>query len=250
MTIWKLNRERLHFIVPLGNGDWFREITSPAIPPERIIELDWWDDTIVTAGDVQEGETPKTPYVKVTCTPAQHNSGKWKTSKNRKSSKFHRKITRKIFWDLWKIRWKFTENSLKIHRKIQNGLWVSFVGQLVLWIRKPRSYPSLSFPRLFCRWHRFSNSRSRGKFLRIFYEFSMTFHWNFSGPEFFRLEVSAMSRFRADLTTSRSTRSLLSSHQCWSYCRFSQEKYFVFSQGESVHHVGEPHRSLGRSTSP
>jgi len=76
-TLWRANRDRMKFIVPLGNGDWFKEAPL-SVPADRIIELDWWDDSLVTSTAVEEEKTPETPYIKITCTPAQHNSGRFR----------------------------------------------------------------------------------------------------------------------------------------------------------------------------
>ncbi|PRP77681.1 hypothetical protein PROFUN_00542 [Planoprotostelium fungivorum] len=76
-ALWKNHRQTLHFVVPLGNGDWFKQ--SPLnVPADRIIELDWWDDVIVTSGNVRKGAETQGRHLRVTCTPAQHNSGRFK----------------------------------------------------------------------------------------------------------------------------------------------------------------------------
>lgn len=102
--IWALNKDHLRFVVPLGNQEWF---TAPPlnVPAERVTELDWWDEAIVTlpTGDFDEeekslksvesnrtlvdvagaasdrrpdsNEAQSGAYLRIICTPAQHNSG-------------------------------------------------------------------------------------------------------------------------------------------------------------------------------
>lgn len=62
-----------------GNKSWF---INCGIPLEQIHELDWWDN-VELAPEVlglshapDEEEHPRTSLVKITCVPAQHNSGK------------------------------------------------------------------------------------------------------------------------------------------------------------------------------
>ncbi|PSR80606.1 beta-lactamase superfamily domain-domain-containing protein [Coniella lustricola] len=70
MTLWRLNRDHMRFVVPLKNAQWF---TDSGIPADRVVELDWWDsvtltDTATTTGTSQAGT------LTVSCTPAQHSS--------------------------------------------------------------------------------------------------------------------------------------------------------------------------------
>ncbi|SJX63047.1 related to FMP30-mitochondrial inner membrane protein with a role in maintaining mitochondrial morphology [Sporisorium reilianum f. sp. reilianum] len=106
--LWAANRERIRFVVPLGNKDWFvgshaggeeglqptttssSSWTSPAaggmasaattsnlsIPPERVTELDWWDEVLLA----QPGAGDK--VMRVVCTPAQHGSGRYGVDAN------------------------------------------------------------------------------------------------------------------------------------------------------------------------
>ncbi|KAI9487343.1 MAG: beta-lactamase superfamily domain-containing protein [Benjaminiella poitrasii] len=64
--------DKLHpnckFYVPLGNKRWFT-LSNPLDSQgnERVIELDWWDSEILEKSDAS---------IKLTCTPAQHQSGR------------------------------------------------------------------------------------------------------------------------------------------------------------------------------
>ncbi|SNX83881.1 related to FMP30 - mitochondrial inner membrane protein with a role in maintaining mitochondrial morphology [Melanopsichium pennsylvanicum] len=106
--LWAANKDRIRFVVPLGNKDWFvagniadaqaslqpssttassstwslaPSITNVAatsnlsIPPERVTELDWWDEVHLT----QPGSADK---LRVICTPAQHGSGRYGVDAN------------------------------------------------------------------------------------------------------------------------------------------------------------------------
>ncbi|KAH9843439.1 N-acyl-phosphatidylethanolamine-hydrolyzing phospholipase D [Teratosphaeria destructans] len=67
LEIWKRNMGTIQFIVPLGNRQWFLDC---GIDAERVVELDWWD-----AATLQPPSGDALP-LKITCTPAQHNSGR------------------------------------------------------------------------------------------------------------------------------------------------------------------------------
>lgn len=64
-----------HFLVPLGLAAWFRET---GVPPSRVQELDWWEETLFTpnslspANEGQAGEGS----LRIACTPCQHGSGR------------------------------------------------------------------------------------------------------------------------------------------------------------------------------
>ncbi|PWN26037.1 Metallo-hydrolase/oxidoreductase [Jaminaea rosea] len=61
-------REQPLWLVPLGLKKWFEQHCKE-LPSEKVVELDWWEETIVAAGEGRAG-------VKFTCTPAQHFSGR------------------------------------------------------------------------------------------------------------------------------------------------------------------------------
>lgn len=65
-TIWKGNQPTARFFVPLGNRAWF---INCGIPSDRITELDWWDSANLTLPGHDRA-------LKITCTPAQHGSGR------------------------------------------------------------------------------------------------------------------------------------------------------------------------------
>jgi N-acyl-phosphatidylethanolamine-hydrolysing phospholipase D len=66
-AIWKRDKERMRVIAPLANLRWFVEC---GIPAERVTELDWWEGV-----EIQMPST-KEVVLKITCTPAQHSSGR------------------------------------------------------------------------------------------------------------------------------------------------------------------------------
>lgn len=110
--LWAANKDRIRFVVPLGNKDWFLganagteaelQPTSPSaatpsssswslapsavttatttsnlsIPPERVTELDWWDEVLLR----QPGD--EDAALRVVCTPAQHGSGRYGVDAN------------------------------------------------------------------------------------------------------------------------------------------------------------------------
>ncbi|KAG9048553.1 hypothetical protein FS837_012622 [Tulasnella sp. UAMH 9824] len=88
---------RPHFFAPLNNGAYFR---SKKVPEERTHILDWWDTRNVTvdlpasatgSSEEESKSTIKTTF-EVTCTPAQHASGRNSTDKCR------------MLWASWAIR--------------------------------------------------------------------------------------------------------------------------------------------------
>lgn len=122
--LWAANKNRIRFVVPLGNKEWFvganahadvslqptststtatssssssstaatfsswspaPSVTNAAtssnllIPPERVTELDWWDEVHLTQSG-PNGESAKP--LRVICTPAQHGSGRYGVDAN------------------------------------------------------------------------------------------------------------------------------------------------------------------------
>lgn len=67
MTLWSLNTDRMHFFVPLNNAKWFVDC---GIPSSRVTELDWWESAYLSSSD------PGSKKLKISCTPAQHSSGR------------------------------------------------------------------------------------------------------------------------------------------------------------------------------
>lgn len=67
MTLWRLNKDHMRFIVPLKNARWF---TEAGIPSDRVSELDWWDEACLTDPSSKAGR------LKISCTPAQHSSAR------------------------------------------------------------------------------------------------------------------------------------------------------------------------------
>lgn len=66
------------YFVPLGIKQW---LSSTGVPDDLIYELDWWQDRELSPSDFGQRATP-TPsstdqtLIKVSCVPAQHNSGR------------------------------------------------------------------------------------------------------------------------------------------------------------------------------
>ncbi|KAG8896179.1 hypothetical protein FRC00_006345, partial [Tulasnella sp. 408] len=87
---------RPHFFAPLNNGAYFK---SNKVPEERTHILDWWDarnvtvdlPTNATSSDEESKSTIQTTF-EVTCTPAQHFTGRGLTDR------FH------TLWASWAIR--------------------------------------------------------------------------------------------------------------------------------------------------
>lgn len=84
MDLWKYHKRTIHFIVPQGLKQWFE---ASKIPSDRITELDWWNETLVSFGPVsqspsasqssnQEIDPEAALNLKVAFTPAQHRSGR------------------------------------------------------------------------------------------------------------------------------------------------------------------------------
>lgn len=65
--LWKLHSSTIRFIVPLKNKKWFAEC---GVPADRVEELDWWDSATISAADSSGAQ------LQITCTPAQHGSGR------------------------------------------------------------------------------------------------------------------------------------------------------------------------------
>ncbi len=79
-TIRRLGNGPRYF-VPLGLKDW---LVDAGIASARIVELDWWEEAAVMAGEVE---------LLVTATPSQHVSGRSLTDRNRR------------LWASWVISW-------------------------------------------------------------------------------------------------------------------------------------------------
>jgi len=83
MDLWKHHSSTIHFFVPFGVAQWF---TSSGIPTERVTELDWWHETILSfpfsatespsASSDSGVDTDAALNLKLACTPAQHRSGR------------------------------------------------------------------------------------------------------------------------------------------------------------------------------
>ena len=113
--LWAANSDRLRFVVPLGNKEWFvgaaandsgvalptPSSASPfsngslasaatfvaaasanlAIPRDRVTELDWWDEVLFTQPS-KAGNGGSDKHLRVVCTPAQHGSGRYGVDTN------------------------------------------------------------------------------------------------------------------------------------------------------------------------
>ncbi|SPO23593.1 related to FMP30 - mitochondrial inner membrane protein with a role in maintaining mitochondrial morphology [Ustilago trichophora] len=109
--LWTANKDRIRFVVPLGNKVWFDganaasggeaslqsasttassstwslapSVTNAAttsnlsIPSERVTELDWWDEIHLTQPGSEANKV-----LRVVCTPAQHGSGRYGVDAN------------------------------------------------------------------------------------------------------------------------------------------------------------------------
>ena len=73
LDLWKYHSETIYFFVPLGLGQWF---TSSGIPEERVKELDWWHEVILTYPPTSSDSEEPALQLKLACTPAQHRSGR------------------------------------------------------------------------------------------------------------------------------------------------------------------------------
>lgn len=81
LDVWKYHQRTVHFMVPLGRlssdetdvalKPWFEQC---GIPFERITELDWWHESILTVPSADGDEADMA--VKFAFTPAQHRSGR------------------------------------------------------------------------------------------------------------------------------------------------------------------------------
>ncbi|KAK4514543.1 RHO1 GDP-GTP exchange protein 2 [Mucor velutinosus] len=73
------------FYVPLGNKKWF-SLTNKvdSAGNDRVIELDWWDNVHIVKDKTQE-------QIRLTCTPAQHQSGRTPFDKD------------KTLWSSWSV---------------------------------------------------------------------------------------------------------------------------------------------------
>ncbi|EPQ30333.1 uncharacterized protein PFL1_01859 [Pseudozyma flocculosa PF-1] len=95
--LWRRNRASLRFVVPLGNRQWFLAPDQSGgfgVDPDRVVELDWWESICLRfaggegVGDEEDGEGEADEegegeeeeegqgQVEITCTPAQHGSGR------------------------------------------------------------------------------------------------------------------------------------------------------------------------------
>ncbi|KAL5410621.1 hypothetical protein PMIN04_010558 [Paraphaeosphaeria minitans] len=66
-SLWKLHASTVRFIVPLKNKKWFLEV---GVPADRVEEFDWWESATITS------EGAGNSQLQITCTPAQHGSGR------------------------------------------------------------------------------------------------------------------------------------------------------------------------------
>lgn len=91
LDLWAFHAATVHFVVPIGLGNWFR---TSGIPDSRITELDWWHEALVTFPSVNRTPPVNEPLstyppettptvdptaaltLKVAFTPAQHRSGR------------------------------------------------------------------------------------------------------------------------------------------------------------------------------
>jgi N-acyl-phosphatidylethanolamine-hydrolysing phospholipase D len=82
MDLWKYHHRTIHFIVPMGLKQWFE---ASKIPSDRITELDWWNETLISFGPSSESPSSSSNRelspeaalnLKVAFTPAQHRSGR------------------------------------------------------------------------------------------------------------------------------------------------------------------------------
>ncbi|EMC98436.1 hypothetical protein BAUCODRAFT_67574 [Baudoinia panamericana UAMH 10762] len=72
LKVWERNKQHLRFVVPLANRQW---IINCGISEDRVTELDWWDAASLTSSSHDRGEVYESA-IRLTCTPAQHNSGR------------------------------------------------------------------------------------------------------------------------------------------------------------------------------
>ncbi|KAL1405422.1 hypothetical protein Q8F55_009053 [Vanrija albida] len=91
IELWNIHQQTIHFFVPLGLAQWFKNC---GIPAARVTELDWWCEALVSFpadGSAPKAVDPTYPpppdaaptvnpaaalTLKVAYTPAQHRSGR------------------------------------------------------------------------------------------------------------------------------------------------------------------------------
>ena len=89
IDLWKHHSSTIHFFVPLGLAQWF---TASGIPEDRVTELDWWHESILSFPDPSSSPSGESTQplrqqsdgldskaalnIKLACTPAQHRSGR------------------------------------------------------------------------------------------------------------------------------------------------------------------------------
>lgn len=78
MDLWKHHSSTIHFFVPFGLAQWF---TSSGIPEDRVTELDWWHETILSfpvgcRNVSQDVDSSAALKLKLVFTPGQHRSGR------------------------------------------------------------------------------------------------------------------------------------------------------------------------------
>jgi L-ascorbate metabolism protein UlaG (beta-lactamase superfamily) len=67
---------KARYFVPLGNKNW---LSSLGVPKEMVHELDWWENreySVEDFGHTTAGSASEDTMLRITCTPAQHNSGR------------------------------------------------------------------------------------------------------------------------------------------------------------------------------
>ncbi|KIJ36543.1 hypothetical protein M422DRAFT_261108 [Sphaerobolus stellatus SS14] len=70
--MYQLRGSKVHFLVPLGNKQWFCDGGIPAV---QITEMDWWDE-IDLSRPGEDNTSANEPEVRFVCTPAMHGSGR------------------------------------------------------------------------------------------------------------------------------------------------------------------------------
>lgn len=135
VALWERFYDTIHFFVPLGNKKWFVQ-DSPGVAPERVTEMDWWDEAHIfprrratweapessarsSASTVSErGSTPSYPntpashaYVplRIVCTPAQHGSGRTATDAGR------------TLWSSWMLEHRTGDKPEDVYRVFFGG---------------------------------------------------------------------------------------------------------------------------------
>lgn len=64
-AVHRIRKENVRFLCALGNA---ALLYSLGIPPQQVVELDWWDISVL--------DVPGVGAVRLTCTPSQHMSGR------------------------------------------------------------------------------------------------------------------------------------------------------------------------------